>query len=563
VSLLGNDQASFKKLEYSVEGINSHYCNWNEQENDEKISLYKQRLNESRKNQAEILNSLRAIREKETYKHTDKFINYNGTLKEIAENLKHNEERYDWIGNIPFDEEKFASPFSNDKAINILELLRKYNPEKRLLAEKRIISTDSIPTIDKFMDFVIAEKEAIDKFNENIHYKSGNSYKLLQGINDELINEILESVNKLFVTIDKIINHRQPFTEKLVEDMLADHDRKWKLLFKLTKEKIANVEQKADKYSETTVSGIQNNDLLIVKNDAENLLSYFKAGKSINFITKSINQTLKTTKYLYEEIRVDGTLCNNTHSLEKLINWIEINQEFKYLSENWTDIVTAPKGTFLQKIEDYKDIIEPLEVSLELYELVDSVKKLLDKIPGLEHPVWHQPLEIKHLINILKEIKMQKITEEYSEKFAEIEKTLLLDGNNNHPIIEELSNVIKNRDIENYKKCFETIKKIENQKNEIKNLDELIYKLKSKLPYLYEEVLNDINNTKWDKQIEHFEEAWEFARVDSWLKKVNDPKEYEKLTEALKAEERKINSTMELLVESKAWKHCLAKMTET
>ncbi|MGH7184003.1 MAG: AAA domain-containing protein, partial [Nitrospiraceae bacterium] len=84
VILLGDDLESRKALEDSVQSILHHHNNWNEGNSTRIISRLSADLGRSRQMEAQTLHELRALRERETFRHPMLFDSYAGTAQEIA-----------------------------------------------------------------------------------------------------------------------------------------------------------------------------------------------------------------------------------------------------------------------------------------------------------------------------------------------------------------------------------------------------------------------------------------------------------------------------------------------
>lgn len=562
VSVLGDDQVALEGLRNSVEGINTRYSYWNADTNREDTEKYKNDLERIRREEATILASLREIREKETYHHTELSKTYVGTLARIAEALRQDAPLYSWITQIP--DPNIPCPLNNSEALQLLFLLRNFPKEKQDDLAKYIPSTGSLPNLTEF-DGILRQKESTEKnVNETKHYHAEHSFEVLKNVSCDIRKEFVEKLNNLYVSISGILQHRQQYTQNLVEDMLADHDRWWRKLYEITLEKINKLDNKVAELSELQVSGMSNKDYLVAKYHAEELLAHFQKGKKLGLLDKTFNKTVKEAKYLYEEIRVNGSLCDNETSLSQLIEWVEMEQEFKILQKHWEKYTDPLSGTFVQMLEDYKDFIEPIEASLSLYTSVEELKILFNQIKGLKQPTWHKPDEIKELLDIAKAVEFEIQDQRSLKALKDLEELFLKlkTQSNVHPIMTELESSVKTKDREKYAYCFQKLSEIEKGRESLSSLLELQKRLSTTLPSLLNKLKETLEDTGWDARFEHFEEAWEWSKTDLLVKGYTDPDKLDFLYRSIEVQRKKRENALSHLVEAKAWHHCLTEMKE-
>jgi very-short-patch-repair endonuclease len=87
-------------------------------------------------------------------------------------------------------------------------------------------------------------------------------------------------------------------------------------------------------------------------------------------------------------------------------------------------------------------------------------------------------------------------------------------------------------------------------------------RLKKATPELAKDLRTHATATVWDERIARFKDAWNWARADAWLKRLNDPESPHRLSSQIDAHRKAIGSLLADLGAEKAWAHCFARMTE-
>ena len=121
VVLPGDGRDALREMEASVQGILDRQTSWSPPESDAAIERLGKDLDLARRNEAQALANLRAIREQETYTHDDRY-GYSGTLARIAETLNSERAQLDWV---PDDiQGRSEPPLTVDELGELVALLR-------------------------------------------------------------------------------------------------------------------------------------------------------------------------------------------------------------------------------------------------------------------------------------------------------------------------------------------------------------------------------------------------------------------------------------------------------
>ncbi|MDB4650142.1 AAA domain-containing protein [Pirellulaceae bacterium] len=97
VLLLGNDARSIEDLERSVQSLNSKLNSFKRNASDELVTKLTNELMRVRSEKQKSEQERKAIREADTYKHSNVFSFYSGTIQEISQKVRSQKPVFDWL----------------------------------------------------------------------------------------------------------------------------------------------------------------------------------------------------------------------------------------------------------------------------------------------------------------------------------------------------------------------------------------------------------------------------------------------------------------------------------
>lgn len=561
VMLLGNDHTALQSLEDSVRGITDRYNTWNPSNNQLRINKIEAQLDEARKEEARILQDLRAIRENETYQHHLSFGNYRGTAQHIAQRIRAEEKKHSWFTGMPSDGHE--SPLTNAEAIELIILLREIDSSQQRELEQDFIDPDSLITPSEFSVQVKSEANAQVRYEETDDHQAYPGYKVLLSIKCELRDKLLADLNELDKEYDAFAHHLQPWAKEAATQVLAGQYRTWTKLHDVTGKNLETIEGLVREVSECQISGLGEKELSIVKSHAKALLKHLESGGGLGFGPFRAKE-VKDGIYLVREVFVDGTPCNRLEPIQTLLKWITIVEHLKALERNWEKYAIPPSGPFISQVAEYQDLLEVLERALQLRDKVKSLKELTLKIQGLTEPMWHDQKSLAALKEAIKAVAIEEEFQEARKPLDYFENYLhqrIIDADP-HPLIKQLFEIVKARDEQRYEKTYKELCSLQKSREQLNRRNDRLNRLRDVNLKLANELEESFTNSIWDERFADFEGAWNWARANSWLKKISDPRAQEQLIYSLERCRRTILELLKFLAEARAWGYCFSRLTE-
>ncbi len=564
IMLLDNDRQALKDLEACVDRITRRYENWNSSENSQAVCQLEKELHDLRASESEAEKRLIAIRERESYRHPKCFSNYEGTASEIADQLNRKQNEFSWIGKLP--NESSEPPMTDGEALRLLKLLRLRKDRSKDLQKKTIDPTLLVEP-DEFSRLVKIELQAERLYEESQDHRNYPAYSILKTADREFLRQILESLNRLRAMIQQSFQHPDRWVHKATEDLLARHSRSWLPLLQSTRDHLDRIEGKAKRTRGLVISGVRGRNLVPLKDRAASLLDHLESGKRIGVCLFGLwlyrPPLVKQCWDVISEISVNDRPCTEAKTLRDLVDWLEVAIGLDSLRRLWSGIHVVRPSESTVVISHFHALHDTLKNIFELRRRIEDLKSLLQDIPGLAEPSWHRDEDLESLANAIEalaaEDKFRSIRDEIESRTAHI--LAAATAPDSHHALQSLAQSIRDRDEANYGLAFATLHDLNRFYEEMRVCGQLLDQLHRGTANLCQELQDTCLDQEWNTRLNSFQDAWNWARCDAWLRKLMHPEEEKRLNAELRSIRHDLRQCMERLVEEKAWGYCFQRLS--
>lgn len=333
VMWLGSGPQAQKSLEESIHSITQRKVNWDFEDSAKEIQELQNRLKENRKNQAKLQHDLIACREADTYIHSDLFGEYSDTLEKIALRINKEREQFGWFLDKPnLDVEPWTT---SQELSELLQFDRQITEDMACQTKMSHISINCLISSNEFKELVICEQNALahqKKVERNRNYPG---YKALQNLSPNDRARMLELLKRLISGMDKLSKHFYGWVDRATREIVADQDRVWRLLLKTTEGHLQNISDISQGISSLNIVGLEGLDFSEVAVQARNLKQHFDSGKGLGFLGLFKAKVVKQAWYLVKLVRVNGEPCRSGDTLQKLLDWLNIERQLSELRNLW------------------------------------------------------------------------------------------------------------------------------------------------------------------------------------------------------------------------------------
>ena len=560
VTLLDDDRKALKDLEASVDQITRKYESWQPDENLKKTAQLQKQLQTARSTEQEILTKLRSIREQEAYRHPKQFENYQGTALEIAQKLRKEEEAFSWLQIIP--QEIGAPPLSNQEALRLLDLMR-LREERAEDLKHVVLNPEDLLNPKDFRELFGRESQASQELEAFSACRQSPGYDLLLESDRALLHGLNDSLLELRKEIRKYLQHKDRWVQTCSNEVLAQQSRKWLELRRFTEEHLEKLEKSLQRSSGVNVSGIRGRSRSEVRADAAMLLEHLRNGGRLGFwIFRPA--VVRSRLYLIRDVNVNGTRCDCIEPLKTLMAWLDAGDTLDTLRRRWGGLQVVGPTSFDGQFSEFKALRDTLHEILDLRQRIEKVRSVLAKIPGFLEPLWHSQDELQFLAQSIEAVGIEDGLVSITAEIDGCVKALADLGSNpeSHGVMRSLQLAGESRNMESYSSSFLRLTSIWDIKEEMKLCEKLYARLEETAPMVAHWLQEDLFNSIWVKRMETFEEAWNWARCNSWLRVITCSDAEQRLSRDLSECHDQAQEIMEKLVESKAWGHCFDELAE-
>lgn len=562
VSLLGTGLEEKQSLEESVGSILNKQDGWNKNSSRDHTEYLEKRIKNLKSEKAKINKRIRAIRESETIEQSIFGGKYVGTSARIARILKEESKQYQWFRDkISFDQE---IPISKDEIQVLLKNINLLKPEKESEYKK------NIPDPEKDLLNSNEFEEMIDDYNktENNFYSVKNLVetfdgKILSEKSIDEINKILKALIDLTDAINEIERHQMTWTKDAVFDVLTGTDSFWKDFLNTFTERMEGLKEHAKEINDLDVKLPEEVSLMSLIRDAKIIKEHFdQGGKNRFWIFKS--KEIKRCKYITEEIFINSETCKSCDKLEVLIKYLEIKNTINSCWDLWSGRLERTSDPFLLQIARLKEMKNLLKKVVLLSNLLESLKVSLDCVKEIKHKMlWHKKDELINLMNTCKAVilensfdKAKSTLEQYIQKVESFASKP-----NSHDVSKEVLKIIQDKDTKSYSEILTKIDELKEISEKINNTREILNRLSKFAPILANDLLQE--NTEVLSEFKNIENAWYWARANSWLNDFINKDDLPSLERRLEQTNKLIDRNMAKLSALLAWNYSFDRMSES
>ncbi|MHA2251502.1 MAG: AAA domain-containing protein [Candidatus Kariarchaeaceae archaeon] len=562
VMWLGSAPQAQESLENSVLGITQRRTNWDATRTTSKINGLEKRLDSVRRSISKYRQELIACRESDTFKHTNIFELYNGTLENIAINVGKDKRKYEWFLDTPeLDSEISVTP---DELLELLEIDRALTDELISDFSKKRMPSDCLLSPEQFKKLTAAERTALELYKKIEQKRNYPGYQSLQVLPTETRQQILNLLNDLVGRIDQLSNHFHGWVDRAAREILADQDRVWRHLLDLTDQYLQELSEGSQQISELNISGLEDWNYYDVAIHAQALKDHLEAGKKLKYLGLFKSKLIKESWFLVKTVRVDGAPCKTVKELNRLLEWINYEKRLAKLDDQWKSYTSVPEGDYATRIAAYEDLCEPLREATNLHDIVITLKGLISECVDLLLPHWHIREDVISLRDAVEAVEYDEKLHNANAEFIPLVNRIseVAETNDAHPAVKSVLSAVEKRDIGAYEEEYKAILSLNESADTYKHSLDIYNRFRKCAPKTALAYRNSYHDECWDHRFRDFRNASNWAKADNWLKEMcseNRAAQLSKLLEQSEIDEKKI---IQKLAAEKAWQHCMASLGE-
>ena len=563
VMWLGSGPQAQTSLEQSVHGITQQKVNWDPENAASKIAELKRRLDQTRRDQAELWRELTACREADTYQHTDVFGEYSGTLEKIAIRINNERERFKWLLDRPESNEEFG--VNPDELIELLRIYRQLTNDVKREIRMRHVPGNCLISPAEFREMVDTERSVLSSYEKAEKKRGYSGYESLRRLSSDTRAFMLDLLRNLISSMDELAKHVHGWVDRAAREVAAGQDRVWRHLLEVTEESLQELSDRSREVSALHVVGIEGRDYSEVALHARELEVHLKSGKGLGFLGLFRENIVKEAWYLVKTVRVEGEQCRSAAALQKLLDWLNYERRLSELADQWKAYTIPPEGNYAARIAAYEDLSKPLRDAVALHGTVKELKGLVSQLAGLASPRWHVKHDVQALCDAVEAVDIDERLSKAKGAFAPLERKIAetVEHNDTHPTAERILDALRQRDTATYEQTYDDISQMNDLIQRYKFACDVLERFKTSAPKMAAEYESTYQEEVWDDRFKDFRAAWNWAKTDRWLTEMCSDNRTKQLTETLERSQIDEREILKKLAADKAWQHCMTKLKES
>lgn len=557
VSVLDEKEDSRRNLERSVHGI-LHAVD----DPTRDPAVLEQRISQATNQRVQLRAELsklrrlqRELREADTQRYPVPGTSYSGTPQQIATALDRDAIRFAWfdddVSEIP------GMPLSTAHLAELFQLYERLGSQVDELATAELPVIDSLPHPDEFEQKFQQWKAAERETERHAGVLSGAAN--FATLPSEALVQLQTHCRNWLRTHTEFAD-RTDWRATALRDLFAGNGSTWWSLVEQT-ETIINAVRRSVADIDPTIENadsVSTNQLLA---DAEDLLQHLASGGGFGiWLVRS--KVVRRTQYLWSQVRVDGRLCQEKTTLQRLVNHLRCRTLLDRARQEWPAEARFVTGTIHAQLSCLEENWTGLRRLLTLNDLAHEVRECL-ALHDQQPPPTNSAGAIEGLLRESEAalvMQDEKRTEWLFIKEVDRVETAT-ELTNSHPPVISLRQAALRWECSNYRRAFTDLSSAFQQHLAAQHCCELHARVMAVAPRLATRLRSDTDRQAIANKLVDFDAAWAWRRTAAWLERYDTEHSDNDLRRRLKQTEDDLKVVTAKIVANKAWLKCLSRLS--
>ena len=562
VSLLGQGGDSFAELNSAVQAITTRLNKWSRVDYDQQIVEIEHKLDETRRQMAEVDTELQTVRQDETLSHNLMGGSYQGTASAIGERVSVERERFCWLRATP--EALRGRPISRADMLSWLDIVRRYGADVIADAQLRIPATASLPTPELFAMFVASEREAGDAVKRLAKLHNHPAYQAVLALDGDERDSLHANLRDIDQTRRQVFLIGSDWLNGPISDTLNGREARWQQLHAESLRLINIVDECLQSVGTAAISFQIEKDEALIRADTVAVINYLQAGGKWTILGLFTPRELKNRTYLRDHVTIDGRPADTLISLSIIRNHAEMWVALKEFDLLWADIgsvasIPQPRIRVAAMKEKASSLENALKYAQSCAALAASLRRFSPPIP---QPDWLNA-DAETWMRIIEASQAEEKSRLASERVTACLRTLTLmrDFHDAHPAVGLLVDAVEQRNVGAFSQSYEQVQQIEKTVQDQQFRQQTESTLASAVPRLVDSVAAATDDEIWDQRFSDWEHAWRWAIGDEWLRKRSDATYHQQLWQRRYKLDKKIGHLIAEAASRHAWNHFFVRLS--
>jgi very-short-patch-repair endonuclease len=565
VAVIGQSRSDMADLRTAVDNISRRADEFDPADSQRSIARHLSRIDDLRRQRAELRNRLLTVRRQEVEPRTDGPAH--GTLAAIAYDHLQHETDYGWIRAFEVDPSGTGTTVSTEeirrwRAVLLDEDVTVSEPE----ATSTLPDAASLTTPEDFAKLVAGEQQAAmrkDQYGELIAHES---FGFVRSLTSELRDELRARVSHLAEQAGNLERRQESWINEALRDVRSGRQQAWIARSAQVKSLAEAAGALTRQIGPTTSVVVSRADFGVHQQVAKSLLAHIESGNVIKIrpdgspkIGAFTSKTVKLAEPFFAGVKINDLPATTKEQLAIFVAWVDASRAVHALDQAWPASVAVPdEDTFDEKIQWHLTEVAQLDKVLALGDQID-VERQWFQANNLPVPDWNNLEDIRRYADLVEAAAAADDAAAAATPVEQLHDYLRNLAQLPAPpaITLELVNAVRNRDVDAYAAAHTRLGHLYAVARAVADRDRIRIELDRSAPALAREIAANPSAAEWDSRLSIYEQAWQWEMTGRWIL-AQDSEDANALKVSLNAVEGQIRNEVEHLAAERAWGHAVA-----
>jgi very-short-patch-repair endonuclease len=454
-----------------------------------------------------------------------------------------------------------ACPISENNFRSLLAALRHFTLEKR--HELSLSWPDTLPSSQRLAHLVECEKRAIEEETRLTRGANEHLADLLSKSHVTVVEAIHNALSTFLDMRRRLSATHHLWIHDALRDVLSGNPALWQELYRVTRDAIDSIEALVPVADDNSIDLPDEANIKRLREDVLVLKEHMHNGGKLGwgpFRQKLVKERICVLK----TVRVNGQAPANLEYLSVLADALLVRIETEKAWGFWIGRCEKSQGPYGLQLPALKGLCDSVDGALSVGGLIEKCRESLQQCPHIGEPLWPDEVQIEQLVASCRLALARHGKRLAVEEIRNIEAPLasITAQNNAHTIVRELLLAIRNRDVEGFAQCWNTMRELEKDRQRVQKVDEYVSQLRRLVPKLTAELDRTCADPCWEERAQHIHSAWHWAQARFWVEEYIRKDDALSLSNRANQIEDKINEVIVKLAALHAWSFCISRLTK-
>ncbi|WP_030263603.1 AAA domain-containing protein [Streptomyces sp. NRRL B-24484] len=552
-----------QELRGSVQAILERQGRYERSDYERRIADNEHRLRRARIAQATALTELRAVRERETYRHPEEIGDYRGTLQEIARRLAEEQARLGWLGPVPEPQPQLTG----EQVRALRTAAGRFGPaERAAVADVRALpAADELPGAAAFEQAVLAVRSAEEGLaalhGNDLAARLDTAVSRLPAAAQHTAAAALEAFTAARTGIEATL---PPWAGPLLQEAVTGQVWQLRGRHAATAQALAGVRTATAALGGSRVDGLDGYDVATAHGLVTALRDGLAAGEKLRGALGIRTRLRKAVGDFPEKARVDGAAADTPEAVARLAARIEVERHLQDVEREWGR-AAPPWQALARRTAGLEAEAAALDALMALAARRSDLVAALAAVPELTVQPWQHADTCAALRDLLRARATLRAAEEPRIRLAAAESALVAWADRPDTAaapVTALLAALRTGQVARYGALLTELAAL----REALALDHAFAAARTPvervLPALAARLAEEPDDPRWETRLAAFEEAWAWSAWSARMRDLTDPGAEQKQRALLAEADGDIRIALERLAADRSWYGCLERLTD-